>query len=83
MQVALWLCNYYNSQHDIVKDKFQTFCICTEDTKVSDLIGYQTPSQNDKSNQLIKWQDGFLTTAIKNGICSILESIDEANCGTV
>ena len=57
------------------------YCECTEDLKVSDLIGNQYPSFNsskETSQQLMKWEDGFLTLSIINGKCCILDDIEEA-----
>ena len=57
------------------------YCECTEDLKVSDLIGNQYPSFNSSkeiSQQLMKWEDGFLTLSIINGKCCILDDIEEA-----
>ena len=57
------------------------YCQCTEDLKCSDLIGNQYPSlnsENDNFQQLMKWEDGFLTLSIINGKCCILDNIEEA-----
>ena len=57
------------------------YCQCTEDLKCSDLIGNQKPSlnsSNDNLQQLMIWEDGFLTLAIKKGKCCILDNIEEA-----
>ena len=58
--------------------------ICTEETKVSDLIGYHSPSTNksDESEAIennLEWKEGFLTKAIKNGKIVILDNLHEAN----
>ena len=53
--------------------------ICTEDTKCSDLIGYQAPAKNDKRNDILHCEDGFLTKAIEKGNIVILDNLQEAN----
>ena len=94
-QVALWISNYFNTviRKEILKktknldkslltkvDVFkQCYCICTEDTKVADLVGHQSPAgKAEAGDEIIKWISGFLTDAIKEGKCCVLESIDEA-----
>ena len=56
------------------------YCECTEELKCSDLIGNQYPSFNSKDNsqELMKWEDGFLTLSIINGKCCVLDNIEEA-----
>ena len=74
-QVARWIAKCHNS--NLSKDDGREFfCICTEETKCSDLIGSQKPTNDEK--EPIKWKPGFLTNAIKKGKCAILDSIDEA-----
>ncbi|OHT04875.1 hypothetical protein TRFO_27550 [Tritrichomonas foetus] len=78
-QMALWISNYYNKEFTDSKETDQFFCICTEDTKVADLVGHQSPAGHaEAGDKLIIWQDGFLTKAIKKGKCAVIESIDEA-----
>ena len=79
-QVALWISDYYNKNMQESDNGNQSFfCVCTEEIKVADLVGHQAPSgKSDGTSELIKWQDGFLTKAIKLGKCSVLESLDEA-----
>ena len=79
-QIAMWIADYYNKENDPTNPKPNSFfCVCTEEIKVSDLVGHQSPSgKSDGTSELIKWQDGFLTKAIQEGKCSVLESIDEA-----
>ena len=79
-QVALWISEHYNSKiKDNENEQQSFFCVCTEEIKVTDLVGHQAPSgKSDGTSELIKWQDGFLTKAIKIGKCSVLECIDEA-----
>ena len=79
-QVAHWISEYYNSKiKDNENDQQSFFCVCTEEIKVADLVGHQAPSRiSDGTSELIKWQDGFLTKAIKLGKCCVLDSLDEA-----
>ena len=70
-----------NSNNNNTDEEFY-YCECTEELKCSDLIGNQYPSLNpsssDNSPQLMKWEDGFLTLAIIEGKCCILDDIEEA-----
>lgn len=64
---------------DIPDTSDEFYCICTEDTKVADLVGKQSPASTAKAgDELIVFEQGFLTKAIKRGKCAVLESIDEA-----
>ena len=57
------------------------YCECTEELKCSDLIGNQYPSLNsskEDSQELMKWEDGFLTLSIIKGKCCVLDNIEEA-----
>ena len=60
-----------NNINNNKNDQAFYYCECTEDLKCSDLIGNQYPSLNSLNNenfhQLMKWEDGFLTTAIIEG----------------
>ena len=53
--------------------------ICTEETKCSDLIGYQAPKKDETETNLLHWEDGFLTKAIEDGNIVILDNLQEAN----
>jgi len=57
--------------------------ICTEETKCSDLIGYNAPKSEDNLNKLdksiIEWKEGFLTKSIKEGNIVILDNLQEAS----
>ena len=57
--------------------------ICTEETKCSDLIGYNKPIEkneiNDENDLLMEWKEGFLTKSIKEGKIFILDNLHEAN----
>lgn len=79
-QAAIWISEYYNNlvQPNSSQDE-SFFCICSEEIKVADLVGHQAPSgKSDGTSELIKWQDGFLTKAVIQGMCCVLESLDEA-----
>ena len=81
-QVAKYIAEYMDKlNHNDNEDSDIYYCQCTEDLKCSDLIGNQKPflnSSNDNSQQLMKWEDGFLTLAINKGKCCILDNIEEA-----
>ena len=85
-QIAKYIATEYQNKFYEDKDKSNDdefyYCECTEDLKCSDLIGNQYPSLNlssdEDSQQLMKWEDGFLTLAITRGKCCILDDIEEA-----
>ena len=85
-QIAKYIATEYqnNLNNNIAtnnKDEEFYYCECTEDLKCSDLIGNQYPSlnlANEETQQLMKWEDGFLTNAIIEGKCCILDDIEEA-----
>ena len=85
-QIAKYFAEYYdklNDNFDYEYDNGIYYCECTEELKCSDLIGNQYPSFNNidgnlNSQQLMKWEDGFLTLAINKGKCCILDNIEEA-----
>ena len=83
--LAKYLAEYRDklTKNEIEYDEGIYYCECTEDLKCSDLIGNQYPSLNSSESennfqQLMKWEDGFLTSAIINGKCCILDNIEEA-----
>ena len=67
-QIAKYIAEYRDKIY--CKDKNEDgicYCECTEELKCSDLIGKQYPSLNsskDNSQQLMRWEDGFLTLSI-------------------
>ena len=82
-QIAKFIAEARDKLNDKNDDDGIYYCICTEDLKCSDLIGNQYPSinsSNDDNNtqQLMKWEDGFLTISIIKGKCCILDNIEEA-----
>jgi len=80
-QIARWISQYYDQENEENEDSSsQYFCVCTEEIKCADLIGRQKPSDGINSNtqELLKWQSGFLSEAIEKGKCTVLDSIDEA-----
>ncbi|KAH0800171.1 Dynein heavy chain, cytoplasmic [Histomonas meleagridis] len=76
-QLAKWVSEWYDKKHKNQNKEEEFFCICTEETKCSDLIGKQKPN-TDTDQELIQWKPGFLTKAIQDGKCAVLDSIDEA-----
>ena len=80
-QIAKYIAEYRDKFNNVEEDGIY-YCECTEELKCSDLIGNQYPSinssSNDYSQQLMKWEDGFLTLAIMKGKCCILDNIEEA-----
>ena len=82
-QIAKYIAEFRDKQNDInyIDDDGIYYCECTEELKCSDLIGNQYPSLNslkDNSQELMKWEDGFLTLSIINGKCCVLDNIEEA-----
>ena len=59
--------------------------ICTQDTKISDLIGYISPTtstkevENNSKEISMEWIEGFLSKSIENGNVVILDNLHEAN----
>ena len=72
--------NENNKEED--KNNYYHF-ICTEETKCSDVIGYNTPKTEEEINNgndtIIEWKEGFLTKSIKEGKIVILDNLHEAN----
>ena len=72
--------NENNEEED--KNNYYHF-ICTEETKCSDVIGYNTPKTEEEINNgndtIIEWKEGFLTKSIKEGKIVILDNLHEAN----
>lgn len=56
-QLALWISEYYNKKIQNKNPKAKSFlCYCTEEIKVSDLVGHQSTSgKNDGTGELFKW----------------------------
>ena len=81
-QIAKYIAEYEDKINETIDyNEGIYYCQCTEDLKCSDLIGNQYPSLNsssDNSQQLMKWEDGFLTLSIINGKCCVLDNIEEA-----
>ena len=81
-QIAKYIAEYRDKINEINDiDEGIYYCQCTEDLKCSDLIGNQYPSLNSSkeiSQQLMKWEDGFLTLSIIKGKCCVLDNIEEA-----
>ena len=83
-QIAKCIAEHRDKQNNLIgneNDEGIYYCECTEDLKCSDLIGNQYPtlnSLNENSQQLMKWEHGFLTLAITKGKCCVLDNIEEA-----
>ena len=78
-QIAKWISQWYEKEINNYKITDSYFCMVTEETKNSDLIGKIVPVQNPKAGQeLIDWNSAFLLKAIKLGKCAILDGIDNA-----
>ena len=78
-QIAKWISNWYELEINKSKDSDSYFCMVTEETKISDLIGKLIPVKNPKAGQeLIDWNSAFLLKAIKKGKCAVLDGIDNA-----
>ena len=71
-----------NNNNSENKNNYYHF-ICTEETKCSDLIGYNTPKKeeeiNYENNTIMVWKEGCLTKSIKEGKIFILDNLHEAN----
>ncbi|KAH0791477.1 hypothetical protein GPJ56_004588 [Histomonas meleagridis] len=81
--VSKWVSEYRDKQNNNYNPKKELYCLCTEETKCSDLIGKQKPIENTKSGnfagkELIQWKDGFLTLAMESGGSPVLDDVDEA-----
>ena len=75
--IAREIAKIFNLQNKKEEDNFCHF-LCTEETKCSDLIGYQVP--NEKGiNMYMEWKDGFLTESIEKGEIVLLDNLQEAN----
>ena len=78
-QLALWFAEWFGKEKQINKSNI-FYCLCTDELKCSDLIGRQSPTNNiEPGKELIKWKNGFLSTAIENGGVVILDAIDQAS----
>ena len=78
-QIAKWCSEYYDKINNIATSREKSICFCTNYIKCSDLIGCQKPSPKIKEGkEMITWVDGFVTTAVKNGGCIVLDNINEA-----
>ena len=70
------------NKDNILDNNYYHF-ICTEETKCSDLIGYNTPKNEEEINNgddtIMEWKEGFLTKSIKEGKIVILDNLHEAN----
>ena len=73
-QIAKWISSYFS------KNKKENFLfVFTPETTVADLLGRYVPSPqtNEKSN-IMNWEDGPLTKAIKEGYSGVFANISSA-----
>ena len=94
-QLALWFAEWYKKEKKIEKEYiFYCLCTeelkCsdligrqypTEKSERSDATGRQCPKEedNDQVEELLKWENGFLSTAIEKGGIVILDALDQAS----
>ena len=76
--IAREIAKIYNLKKNKKGNNYCHF-ICTEETKCSDLIGYQKPKDENGKNIYMEWNDGILTKAIEKGEIVILDNLQEAN----
>lgn len=78
-QIAKWCAEYYDTINKIQKSRDKSFCFCTNSIRCSDLIGSQKPSPNIyNGKEMINWNPGFVTEAVQNGGCIVLDNINQA-----
>ena len=73
-QIAQWISHYFS------KNKEENFIfIFTPETTVSDLLGRYIPApQTEEVGNIMIWEDGPLTEAIKNGYSCVFTNISSA-----
>ena len=73
-QVAKWISSYFS------KNKKEDFLfVFTPETTVADLLGRYIPSpQTDEKSNIMFWEDGPLTKAIKEGYSGVFTNISSA-----
>ena len=80
-QVARWCADCFNKMiNNENQDSY--LCLCTKNLQFSDLIGKNKlclKSDISKSNEFLKFKDGFLVKAIEEGRIVILDCINETN----
>ena len=77
--IAREITKIYNLKNN--KQNFYHF-ICTEETKISDLIGYISPRKEKDLNEdevIMEWKKGFLSKSIEKGTIVILDNLQEAD----
>lgn len=82
-QLALWSSEDYNKvlrKKDGLHDHEETplLFMCTQNSKITDLIGGNSSMKKSKNNDIEFWQKGFLPIHIKQGSCCVLDSIDQS-----
>ena len=76
--IAREVAKIFNLKNNLDENNYYHF-LCTEETKCTDLIGYQVPKEENGKNIYMEWKDGFLTKAIEKGEIVILDNLQEAN----
>ena len=73
-QIAKWISSYFS------KNKKEDFLfVFTPETTVADLLGRYIPSpQTDEKSNIMFWEDGPLTKAIKEGYSGVFTNISSA-----
>ena len=73
-QTAIWISSYFS------KNKKENFLfVFTPETTVADLLGRYVPStKNEEKNNIMNWEDGPLTKAIKEGYSGVFTNISSA-----
>lgn len=78
-QLARWISEWHSASLTIDTSSSDYFCVCTDATRCSDLIGrIKILESSEPTSELMVWEDGFLNKAIKEGICAVLDNINEA-----
>jgi len=75
-QLASWFAKWYINEKKMKKSEIY-YCLCTQELKCADLIGYKKVNENKPWE--IKWKNGFLLDAIEKGGVVILDAINESN----
>ena len=73
-QIAKWISSYFS------KNKKENFLfVFTPETTVADLLGRYVPSpQTEEKSNIMNWEDGPLTKAIKEGYSGVFTNISSA-----
>jgi len=78
-KLAMTISDYWNNLYSSSKNENKYYCVCTEEIRCSDLLGRQIPTKGANiGDEILKWNNGFLTNAVIDGSCAILDNIEEA-----